>query len=79
MFYFTTRTHRRYTDVVYPNEVYLLFGKETKGLPVSLLEADPERCVRLPMRDSLRCLNLSNSAAVAVYEVLRQRGFAGLL
>ena len=79
MFYFTTRTHRRYTDVVYPNEVYLRFGKETKGLPVSLLEADPERCVRLPMRDSLRCLNLSNSAAVAVYEVLRQRGFAGLL
>ena len=57
---------------------YILFGKETKGLPEPLLAANPEKCVRIPMRDGLRSLNLSNSAAIAVYEVLRQRGFEGL-
>ena len=55
-----------------------MFGKETKGLPEDLLAAHPDRCVRIPMRPTLRSLNLSNSAAIAAYEVLRQRGFAGL-
>lgn len=55
-----------------------MFGKETKGLPEELLFANPDRCVRIPMRDTLRSLNLSNSAAIAVYEVFRQRGFEGL-
>ena len=77
-FCFTTKAQHCYTDVKYPEKVFLLFGKETKGLPEELLFANPERCVRIPMRDTLRSLNLSNSAAIAVYEVLRQRGFSGL-
>ena len=58
--------------------MWLLFGKETKGLPEALLESDPERAVRIPMRPGARCLNLSNAVAVVVYEVLRQRDFSGL-
>ena len=75
---FTTKARHCYTDIKYPEKVFLLFGKETKGLPEELLFANPERCVRIPMRDTLRSLNLSNSAAIAVYEVLRQRDFDGL-
>ena len=55
-----------------------MFGKETKGLPEELLVKNPERSVRIPMRNTLRSLNLSNSVAVAVYEVLRQRDYEGL-
>jgi len=55
-----------------------MFGKETKGLPEDLLVANPEHCVRLPMRQGLRSLNLSNTVAVAVYEILRQGNFEGL-
>ena len=55
-----------------------MFGRETAGLPERLLAAHPEDCVRIPMRDGLRSLNLSNSVAVAVYEVLRQRDFKDL-
>ena len=79
MFLFSTKAPKCYTDVVYPKRVFLLFGKETRGLPEPLLREWLDHAVRLPMRDGLRSLNLSNSAAVAVYEVLRQRGFAGLL
>jgi tRNA (cytidine/uridine-2'-O-)-methyltransferase len=57
----------------------LLFGKETAGLPEKLLYNNPKSCVRLPMRENLRSLNLSNAVAVAVYEVLRQRDFTGLI
>ena len=78
IFCFTTKAQHCYTDVKYPEKVFLMFGKETKGLPEELLFANPERCVRIPMRDTLRSLNLSNSAAIAVYEELRQRGFSGL-
>lgn len=75
---FTTKARHVYSDISYPKRVFLMFGKETKGLPEELLFANPDRCVRIPMRDTLRSLNLSNSAAVAVYEVFRQRGFEGL-
>jgi len=75
---FTTKAKHRYVDIAYPKRVFLMFGKETKGLPEELLYKNPERCVRIPMRDTLRSLNLSNSAAIAVYEVLRQRDFDGL-
>ena len=75
---FTTKARHVYSDIIYPKRVFLMFGKETKGLPEELLFANPERCVRIPMRDTLRSLNLSNSAAIAVYEVFRQRGFEGL-
>ena len=56
----------------YPDNAYLIFGREDKGLPEKLLYENPDRCVRIPMRPELRSLNLSNSAAIAVYEVLRQ-------
>ena len=75
---FTTKARHVYSDISYPKRVFLMFGKETKGLPEELLFANPDRCVRRPMRDTLRSLNLSNSAAIAVYEVFRQRGFEGL-
>lgn len=78
VFYFSTKAPRAYTEIKYPEKVYLMFGKETKGLPETLLSANPSRCVRIPMRDTLRSLNLSNSAAIGVYEVLRQRNFEGL-
>ena len=77
-YYFTTKAPRAYTEIEYPDDVYLIFGKETKGLPESLLEKNLERCVRIPMLPNLRSLNLSNSAAIAIYEVLRQRNFEGL-
>ena len=77
MYFFTTKAKQKHTDVVYPKRVFIVFGKETKGLPEELLYANPDRCVRIPMRDTLRSLNLSNSVAVGVYEVLRQRDFEG--
>ena len=78
VYYFSTKAPRAYTEIDYPKQVYLMFGKETKGLPEALLEKNPDFCVRIPMRDGLRSLNLSNSAAIAVYEVLRQHDFEGL-
>ena len=77
-FYFSTKARQVYSDVHYPDNCFLLFGKETAGLPESLLHAHPDRCVRLPMRGEARSLNLSNAAAVGVYEVLRQWGFPEL-
>lgn len=77
-FYFTTKARQVYTDVSYPNDCYLFFGKETRGLPEELLLQNPDRCVRLPMQPGLRSLNLSNTVAVAVYEVLRQWNFPAL-
>lgn len=78
MYFFTTKAPRRHTDVIYPERVFLVYGKETAGLPESLLEANQESCVRIPMRENLRSLNLSNAAAIGVYEVLRQHGFDAL-
>lgn len=75
---FTTKAPRKYTDVTYPEEVFLMFGKETAGLPEEFLRTRRDTAVRLPMREGLRSLNLSNTVAVAVYEVLRQYDFAGL-
>ena len=77
-FYFSTKASRSSFDVAYPENAYLVFGKETKGLPESLLRNNSENTVRIPMRESLRCLNLSNSVAIAVYEALRQQSFPGL-
>ena len=77
-FYFSTKAPRPYTEVIYPQKVFLVFGKETKGLPEELIKANLDRAVRIPMWEDLRSLNLSNSVAVGVYEVLRQRGFSSL-
>ncbi len=75
---FSTKAPRCYTEVSYGSPVFLFFGKETRGLPEDFLIKHYERCVRLPMKDGMRSLNLSNCAAVGVFEVLRQRGFEGL-
>ena len=77
-FYFTTKGRHVYSDVSYPDNCYLLFGKETKGLPEELLIKHPESCVRIPMGDEIRSLNLSNSVAIATYEVLRQWNYPPL-
>ena len=77
-YYFTTKALRAHSDIQYPDNAYLVFGKETAGLPESLLYANPERCVRLPMRGEARSLNLSNAVAVGVYEALRQWGYPEL-
>lgn len=78
IYYFSTKSQNNYTDVIYPEKVFLMFGKETAGLPEELLCRNRENSVRIPMLGGLRSLNLSNSAAIAVYEVLRQREFSGL-
>ncbi len=77
-FFFTTKARKTYADVRYEKGDFLVFGKETKGLPEELLVSRPQSCVRIPMREELRSLNLSNSVAIAVYEGLRQMEFEGL-
>ena len=76
-FYFSTKAQHIHSEVTYPDGAYLVFGKETAGLPEALLHAHPESCVRLPMidDDTARSLNLSNAVAVGAYEVLRQWGY----
>ncbi|MCL1952719.1 MAG: tRNA (cytidine(34)-2'-O)-methyltransferase [Oscillospiraceae bacterium] len=78
-FYFSTKAPRTYTEIAYPPQVYLVFGKETAGLPEDLLRENLGRAVRLPMREGARSLNLSNSVAVGAFEVLRQWGFPGMV
>lgn len=75
---FTTKAPRAYTQAAFSAGDYLVFGKETRGLPEELLIRHPASCVRIPMREEARSLNLSNSVAVAVYEGLRQNAFEGL-
>ena len=77
MFFATTKGKQIYSDVDYSkmDEVFLLFGKETKGLPEDLLKKYLDKTIRIPMRETLRSLNLSNSVAIIAYEVERQKGF----
>ncbi len=77
-FYATTKATKRYMDIEYQDGDFLVFGKETKGLPPELLAANSEHCIRMPMTDKVRSLNLSNSAAIMVYEALRQLDFPGM-
>lgn len=77
-YYFTTKARHVYSDVEYPENAYLVFGREDAGLPEKLLYANGETCVRLPMTGGARSLNLSNTVAVAVYEALRQWKFPEL-
>lgn len=70
-FYFTTKAPRGFSEVEYPDNCYLIFGKESAGIPESILRNNLDKCVRIPMIPNLRSLNLSNSVAVALYEVLR--------
>lgn len=80
-FYFSTKATKIYSQVEYPDNCYLVFGKETAGLPEELLFNNSESCVRLPMinNSAARSLNLSNTVAIGAYEVLRQWNFPELL
>ena len=78
-FFFTTKARHRHSDVQFKDGDFLVFGKETRGLPEELLMQNEETCLRIPMDARARSLNLSNSVAIAVYEALRQNDFEGLL
>lgn len=77
-YFFTTKGQNRYTDIIYPDKCYIIFGREDAGLPEELLFKHKHDCVRIPMMPTLRSLNLSNSVAIAAYEVLRQWDFPEL-
>jgi tRNA (cytidine/uridine-2'-O-)-methyltransferase len=75
-YYFTTKGRTKHSDAHFEKGDFLVFGKETKGLPEELLIKHPDECLRIPMIDETRSLNLSNSVAIAVYEGLRQHDYA---
>ena len=77
-YYSTTKALKTYADIKYPEDCFLVFGKETKGLPEELLLENKEYCIRISMKGDIRSLNLSNSVAIIVYEVLRQNNFDGM-
>ena len=76
---FTKKAKNSYVDIEYGDNVYLFFGRESTGLPESLINEHKERALRIPMKAGLRSLNQSNSVAIATYEYLRQKNFEGLL
>ena len=78
MWCLSTKAPRCYTEAAYADECYLFFGKETKGLPEDFLEKHRPCCVKIPMREEARSLNLSNAVAITVFEALRQLQFPGL-
>ncbi len=75
----TTKAKHVYTDVAYGPDDFIMFGRESAGIPEEILVEHEENCIRIPMLDSIRSLNLSNSVAIVLYEALRQNGFAGML
>ncbi|ADL43182.1 RNA methyltransferase, TrmH family, group 2 [Caldicellulosiruptor obsidiansis OB47] len=79
IFYFSTKGKQYYTQAPYEDNCYLMFGKETAGLPKWLIEQNIHRTYRIPMISDVRSLNLSNSVAIVLYEVLRQLGFPNLV
>ena len=79
MWCLSTKAPKAYTEVTYTDGDYLFFGKETKGLPEDFLEAYRSSCIKIPMREEARSLNLSNAVAITVFEALRQLSFPGLL
>ena len=74
----TTKARRMYTEVSYGPNDYIMFGKESAGIPEEILVENEETCIRIPMLSAIRSLNLSNSAAIILYEALRQTGFRHL-
>jgi len=78
MLFATTKAYRSYTEAVYTPDSWIMFGKESAGIPEEILVAHESACVRIPMFPEIRSLNLSNSVAVVIYEALRQTGFRGL-
>ena len=78
LYFATTKARQVYTQAAYGPDCYLVFGKESAGIPEEILVERPDRCVRIPMVGRTRSLNLSNSAAILLYEALRQNGFADM-
>ncbi len=78
IYYLSTKGPRAYTEVEYEPDCYLMFGKESAGIPEEILKDNPDSCVRIPMLPGIRSLNLSNSVAIVLYEALRQNGFSGM-
>ena len=74
----TTKASRSYSDVAYEDDCYIMFGKESAGIPEDILQKYPETCVRIPMWGEIRSLNLSNAVAIVLYEALKQNDFMGL-
>lgn len=75
-YYVSTKAKYIYSEVSFPDECFLVFGKETKGLPENLLRENYETCIRIPMRPAIRSLNLANSVAIVTYEFFRQKSFS---
>lgn len=75
MFMATTKAHQTYTDISYPEDAYIMFGKESAGIPEEILVNNEENAIRIPMNHNIRSLNLSNSVAIVLYEALRQNSF----
>ena len=73
-FLFTTKSNKKYSDVIYPEGSFIIYGPETRGLPSDIREKYADSCVTIPMKESLRSLNLSNSVAIGAYEAIRQFG-----
>lgn len=78
IWYATTKAKKCYTDVTFSEDDYIMFGKESAGIPEEILVENEEYCIRIPMEDKIRSLNLSNSVAIVLYEALRQQNFAGM-
>ena len=78
IYYATTKARQLYSDVSYGPDCYLMFGKESAGIPEEILKEHPQRCIRIPMLGDARSLNLSNAAAIVLYEALRQNQFRGM-
>lgn len=74
----TTKAHKVYTEVQYGPEDFIMFGKESAGIPEEILVDYEETCIRIPMLPEIRSLNLSNSAAIVLYEALRQQNFESM-
>lgn len=78
IWYATTKAKRLYTEADFGQDDYMMFGKESAGIPEELLVENEETCIRIPMMEEIRSLNLSNSVAIVLYEALRQNGFTGM-
>ncbi len=78
IWYATTKARHSYTDVNFGPDDYIMFGKESAGIPEEILVDNEENCIRIPMNPEIRSLNLSNSVAIVLYEALRQNGFSGM-